>query len=70
MQVPWHDFSGDVAVGTLPVEDSQGAMIQLSQVQVPCVTYFDVQLQILDLLEHRAGRCCGEFFLKSPEKVP
>ena len=25
-----------------------------SLVQVPCVTYFDAQLQILDLLEHKA----------------
>ena len=28
--------------------------MQLSRVQVPCVTYFDAQLQILDLLEHKA----------------
>ena len=28
--------------------------MQLTRVQVPCVTYFDAQLQILDLLEHKA----------------
>ena len=41
-------------MGALPEPALKGALTQLRRAQVPCVTYFDAQLQILDLLEHKA----------------
>ena len=35
-----------------------GFVICSRNVPVPCVTYFDAQLQILDLLEHKVGFQC------------
>ena len=46
---------GGAAAGAFPQGARDGASdAALLGVQVPCVTYFDAQLQILDLLEHKA----------------
>ena len=49
-----HDAFGDVTMDTLNPQAVKGPLMQLPWAQVPCVTYFDAQLQILDLLEHKA----------------